>query len=255
VAGITAAKLKHPVWGVVLCTLAAAIKVPAALGIVYVAWDWVGVGVPWRQRVRPLITAGLIAGVVMVLLSKVSGLGFGWIANLGTPGTVRSWVAPATGIGMGATGLAHSVGLGISQGGVLTVTRLFGLGLAAAAAVYLLKVSDRIGSLKALGLSLLLFVVLGPVVQPWYLTWGLVLLAPVATGRLRNVVVVFTVVSPFLQLPGGHLLWHELLAYNPMAMALALIALLAALVAPLGRWSTAWRDPETPAIREMTAGV
>ena len=29
-------------WGVVLCALAASIKVPAAIGIVYVAWDWAG---------------------------------------------------------------------------------------------------------------------------------------------------------------------------------------------------------------------
>ncbi|HXY26709.1 MAG TPA: polyprenol phosphomannose-dependent alpha 1,6 mannosyltransferase MptB, partial [Acidimicrobiales bacterium] len=41
-AGITAARSLHPVWGVVLCALAASIKVPAAIGIVYVAWDWAG---------------------------------------------------------------------------------------------------------------------------------------------------------------------------------------------------------------------
>ena len=29
-------------WGVVLCALAAAIKVPAALGIVYIGWEWLG---------------------------------------------------------------------------------------------------------------------------------------------------------------------------------------------------------------------
>ena len=46
VAGITAAKLKHPVWGVVLCALAAAVKVPAALGIIYIGWDWIGAGLP-----------------------------------------------------------------------------------------------------------------------------------------------------------------------------------------------------------------
>src|SRR5580658_5084990 len=48
-AGVTAARCFHPVWGVVLCALAASIKVPAAMGILYVAWDWAGPGADWRR--------------------------------------------------------------------------------------------------------------------------------------------------------------------------------------------------------------
>ncbi len=242
-AGITAAKVKHPVWGVILCALAAAIKVPAALGIVYIGWEWMGAGVPWRQRVRPMVTAGIIAGVVMLALSEISGLGLGWIGNLATPGTVRSWLAPATGIGMGVGGLLHAVGLqGVSTAGVLSITRILGLLGAAVASVYLLINSDRIGGLKALGLSLLLFVVLGPVVQPWYLTWGVILLAPVATGRLRTLMIALSVMSPFIGLPGGRTLLDELVHANPLAVAAAFLVLLGVLLAPIGRWATAWRD-------------
>jgi hypothetical protein len=241
-AGMTAAKYKHPVWGVVLCALAAAIKVPAALGIVYIGWEWMGPGIPWRQRVRPLVTAGLVSGAIMLALSVVSGLGLGWIGNLATPGTVRSWLAPATGIGMALSGLLHLVGLGISQGGVLSVTRVLGLLGAAVASAYLLWNSDRIGGLKALGLSLLLFVVLAPVVQPWYLTWGIILMAPVAVGRLRSLLIVLSIASPFIGLPGGRTLLDELIHANPLAVAASLLVLLGVLVAPIGRWSTAWRD-------------
>ncbi|HEX3946141.1 MAG TPA: polyprenol phosphomannose-dependent alpha 1,6 mannosyltransferase MptB, partial [Acidimicrobiales bacterium] len=232
-AGITAAKYKHPVWGVALCALAAAIKVPAALGILYVGWDWMGTGLPWRQRIRPLVNAGLIAGAVMLALSVVSGLGLGWIGNLATPGTVRSWLAPATGIGMGVGGLLHAVGLtGVSTAGVLSITRVLGLLGAAVASVYLLINSDRVGALKALGLSLLLFVILGPVVQPWYLTWGVILLAPVATGRLRTLLIALSVISPFIGLPGGRTLLDELIHANPLAVAGALLVLLGVLLAP-----------------------
>ena len=77
VAGITAAKYRHPVVGIVLCTLAAAIKVPAAIGIVYVAWDWAGTGVAWRQRVRPLLKGGAISVAVMAFLSDGVGAGLG----------------------------------------------------------------------------------------------------------------------------------------------------------------------------------
>ena len=248
VAGITAARCKHPVWGVVLCALAAAIKVPAALGIVYIGWEWLGTGVDWRRRIRPVVLSGMLAGAVMLILSKVSGLGLGWIGNLATPGTVRSWVAPATGIGMGLTSLLHVVGLGVSQGGVLSVTRVLGLGAAAAASGYLLWHSDRIGGVQALGLSLLLFVLLGPVVQPWYLTWGIVLLAAVAEARLRSVLIVLSVGSLFLGLPGGRTLLVDLVHANPLAVAAVLLVLLAVFVVPIGRWSTAWRDTEPLAV-------
>ncbi len=54
-AGITAARSFHPVWGLVLCALAASIKVPAAIGIVYVAWDWAGPFADWRRRARMFV--------------------------------------------------------------------------------------------------------------------------------------------------------------------------------------------------------
>ncbi len=244
-AGITAAKYKHPVWGVVLCALAAAVKVPAALGIVYVGWEWMGPGIPWRERVRPLVTAGIISGAIMLALSEISGLGMGWVGNLATPGTVRSWLAPATGIGMGLTDLLHVVGLNVSQGGVLSVTRVLGLTAAAAISAYLLWNSDRIGSLRAIGISLLLFVVLGPVVQPWYLTWGVIMLAPIAVGRTRSVLLVLSMTAPFIGLPGGRTLLDELIHANPLAVAAALLVLLGVVLAPIGRWSTAWRSPVT----------
>jgi hypothetical protein len=242
VAGITAAKLKHPVWGVILCTLAAAIKVPAAIGIVYVAWDWAGPGVGWRERVRPLQKAAAVSLAVMTTLSVVTGLGWGWVANLGTPGTVRSWMAPATAVGLVISGAFHVVGVGVGLGGVLTVTRALGLLAAVAVALYCLKHSERLGLLRALGISLLMFVILGPVVQPWYLTWGLVLMAPVVVGRLRTLVLALSIVTPFIGLTGGASLLKQLIDTNPLAMVVAVMVLYGILILPLGRWTTAsWR--------------
>ena len=244
--GITAARYKHPVWGVILCALAAAIKVPAGLGVLYVGWEWIGIGVPWRQRVRPVLTAGIIAIGVLGFLSILSGLGWGWVANLETPGTVRSWLAPTTAVGLGLSGLLHLVGWQVSTTAVLSGARVFGFVLAGGAAVYLLKISDRIGGLKALALSLLLFVVLGPVVQDWYLTWGLLLLATVATGRWRTLIIAVSVLGPFLGLPGGRTLLEQLIHSDPLSVALALLVLLGVLFVPLGRWSTSWRWRAAP---------
>ena len=86
---------------------------------------------------------------------------------------------------------------------MLTVARFLGLLAAAVAGVWLLLNSDRIGTLKALGLTLLIFVLLGPVVQPWYLSWGLVLLAPVALGQLRSLVIGLSMARRSSNCPAG----------------------------------------------------
>jgi len=241
VAGVAVARNRHPVLGIVLCALATAIKAPAGLGVLYLGWEWLGPNVPWRQRVRPVLTAGLIALAVLALCSAVSGLGWGWVANLETPGTVRSWLAPTTALGLGTSGLFHTLGWQVSTSGVLSVARVLGFAVAGAAGVYLLRASDRIGGLKALAITLLLFVVLGPIVQQWYLTWGLVLLAPVAEGRWRSLVIAVSVLGPFLGLPGGRVLVDQLLHSDPISVALGLLGLLGVLLVPLGRWSASWR--------------
>ena len=240
-AGVTAARAKHPVWGVVLCALAASIKVPAAIGIVYIAWDWAGPGVDWRRHIRPLVKGGAISLAVMAVLSEVSGLGWGWIANLGTPDAVRSWMAPATAVGLVISGTLHVLHIGVGLGGVLTVTRLLGLMAATAIAAYCLRHKDHLGALIALGVTALAFVLLGPVVQPWYLTWGIILMAPVITGRLRTLALGLSIVAPFIGLTGGASLLNQLVATNPLAMVAAVFVLWGLVLLPLGTWTASWR--------------
>jgi alpha-1,6-mannosyltransferase len=240
-AGVTAARSFHPVWGVVLCALAASIKVPAAIGIVYIAWDWAGPFADWRRRARMVVRAGLVTVAVMGVLSLVSGLGWGWIANLGTPGTVRSWMAPATGFGLLISGTAHVIGIGVGLGGVLTLTRAIGLIGAAAIAVYCLRHRERIGMLGALGATMMAFVLLGPVVQPWYLTWGIIIVAPVVTGRWLYAVLGLSAVAPFIGLTGGSDLLSRLVHTDPASMVLAVMVLWAVAIVPLGNWTTSWR--------------
>jgi hypothetical protein len=256
-AGITAARSSHPVWGVVLCALAASIKVPAAIGIVYVAWDWAGPHADWRRRARTVVRAGLITGTVMGVLSLVSGLGWGWIANLGTPGTVRSWMAPATGFGLLISGSAHVVGIGVGLGGVLTLTRAIGLIAAAAIAFYCLRHRERIGLLGALGATMMAFVLLGPVVQPWYLTWGIIIAAPVVGGRWLYAVLGLSIVAPFIGLTGGADLLSELLHTDPLSMVLAVMVLWAVAIFPLGNWTTSWRIDRSrlPALPATSAAL
>jgi alpha-1,6-mannosyltransferase len=231
--GLAVAHRGRTVMGIVLCAFAAAVKVPAAIGVLYIGWNWMGTGLPWRARVRPLVTAGLIATTVMGALSVVTGLGWSWVLNLATPGTVRSWIAPATGAGILLTDMAHLVGIGVPLHAMLSFTRVLGLTIAFAAGLWLLARSDRIGFLRAMGLTMLAVVVLGPVVQPWYLSWGLMLLAPVATGKVRTLIVGSSIASAFIGLPGGRQLLHDLFTADPLTVAAALLACLAILIVPL----------------------
>ncbi len=237
VAGLALAARKHPVWGLVLCATAASFKAPAVLGCVYIGWEWLGPKVSTRMRLRPLAIAGLVTMGVLGVFTVMSGLGFGWVRNLETPGAVVSWLSPATGAGMGIAAVLHVVGIGVSTGSVIVVSRAIGLAIASVITVVLLFNADRLGWLRALGLSLLALVLLGPVVQPWYLTWGLLLLAPIALGRLRTMVMTLSVVSPFVGLPGGRDLLRGIVHAPMIETAIVLFLLWALLGAPLGRWT------------------
>jgi alpha-1,6-mannosyltransferase len=253
VMGLYLARRRHPVWGVVLCTLSAATKAPGAIGIVYIGWQWLGSGLPWRHRVRPLMTAGLLAGGVAAVITAFSGLGWAWVKALSNPSVVRSVIDPMTALGMILGSLTRLVGLG----GVtfaLHVTRGLGFLLAALVCGACLVHSDRLGTIKAVGLSLLAVVVLGPVVQPWYLAWGIVLLAPVASGRWRMVVVGTSLVGAFIGFPGGWELLQGLERASVWSMAVALVILLAVPVPPLVRrvrHFLAGRRPETTGLPEL----
>jgi hypothetical protein len=190
-----------------------------------------------------VVTAGLIGTGVLGFFSYVSGLGWGWVTILGTPGAVRSWTAPTTSLALAFTGIAHFVGVGVGLGGVLSVTRFFGLLAAGIAGVWLLLNSDRIGTLKAMGITLLLFVALGPVVQPWYLSWGLILLAPVALGRLRSLIIGLSMVTAFIELPGGTALVKPLIHGDPLQIILTLLWILVIMTVPV----TTWGQPNLPA--------
>jgi hypothetical protein len=60
VVGIALAVKRRPVWALVFCSCAAAIKAPAAMGLAYVAWTWLGPRATLKQRLRPIVSAGLV---------------------------------------------------------------------------------------------------------------------------------------------------------------------------------------------------
>ena len=244
VIGLALAVQRRPLWALLFVSLATAIKAPAAIGLAFVAWNWHPPESTLRQKVRPFVIGGVIAGATLGVTTLMAGFGFGWVKNLLSNGTVRSWAAPATGVGMAIGNIFHAVGWhSVTIGSVLSVTRFIGLMTAAAFAIWLLWHSSERGWVRSLGLSLILFVELGPVVQPWYLAWGLVVLAASYQGREHFWLLLLSITGPFIGLPGGRQLLSGLVHSNPLLIAVALAILGGVLLLPMGRW-TQWSWPE-----------
>jgi hypothetical protein len=247
VIGVALAVKKHPWWGVFFCAMAASVKAPAALAIAFIAWTWVKDNPTLRDRVKPILKATAVTAATMGVATFLAGFGFGWVKNLLSNGTVRSWAAPATAVGMAAGNLLHLVGLSsVSTTTVLSVARLLGLLTAMSFTLWLLLRGEHRGWVRSLGLALLLFVELGPVVQPWYLTWGIVLLAASYQRREHFWLLLLSITGPFIGLPGGRELLAGLVHSNLLLIALAIALLGGVLLIPMGRW-TQWSWPEQSA--------
>jgi hypothetical protein len=76
--------------------------------------------------------------------------------------------------------------------GARTVISMIGLLCAAAIGTWLLLRSPGPTMQRNLGLTLLVVALMGPILWNWYITWGVLVLAPVATGMLRRVVMVIS---------------------------------------------------------------
>jgi hypothetical protein len=188
-AGVAVAATGGLVVGTALVTVAALVKAPAVVALVFLPFMHRGAG--WRRAVVVAVTGGLTA----IALTLASGLGWGWVHTLGAGNPRRSLLSVTTGVGVLASN--------ITGAGAVSAVHAAGLLAAGAVAALLLVRIRAVGATRALGLTLLAVVVLGPVVQPWYLLWVLALLAPVAGRRLANGLAASSAVLCLLILPGG----------------------------------------------------
>jgi alpha-1,6-mannosyltransferase len=237
VAGVALAWRGHPVLGIVMCALGAQVKIPCLLGVVFIGWQWAPPAATPRRRTEAVVASLAIAGAVMAVVSELSGLGWDWLLNLSDPAKVNSWLDPATAVGLALGHLVGAVGLGSHGHALVVASRAAALGVAGVVVCVLLVRSDRIGPARALGWGLLAVVFLGPVVWPWYETWGLVFLALARDRWSRRVVLVLSTVACFATVPA-----HVLAGPGDIAAAVAGVGVVAAAAAfTLGRVHAAAR--------------
>jgi hypothetical protein len=203
VAGCAAARRNHILIGLLLCALAAEVKVPALIGALFIGWWWSD-GASWRQRLARISAAILTAVALMAVIGLVSGLGWRWLDGLSNPGVVVSWLDPVTAVGLLLSHVAGALGFGGHAAAYVQSARAVGFALAAVISIGLVLRSARVGAMQALGWSLLAFVLLGPVVWPWYETWGFVFLAVIAEGWTLRLLLALSAVACFADLPSVH---------------------------------------------------
>jgi alpha-1,6-mannosyltransferase len=215
VAACALARKNHILAGLTLCALAAEVKIPALIGAAFIGWWWAGAEPHLRPRLVKVASALVFTAGLMAAISAVSALGWGWVSGLSNPGSVVSWLDPATAVGLALAHIASALGYAGHSAAFVHCARLVALGIAAVISAYLLVRSPRIGAIEAIGWSLLAFVALGPVVWPWYETWGFVFLAVVAERWTLRLLLVLSAVACFADVPRPRLL----IAADPILVA------------------------------------
>ncbi|MEU2623330.1 polyprenol phosphomannose-dependent alpha 1,6 mannosyltransferase MptB [Streptomyces sp. NPDC007157] len=196
--GLVAALGRWPFLGVVLVTLAALVKAPAALGLLAVVVVQARKG---RSPVRATLTTAIASGATTVLATAVAGTGYGWIRALDTPVSPHNWALSSL-LGRATGALLEHLGSDLAPLAV-PVWHLLGLALTAVT-VLLIWVRLRPRPVYALGLSLAAVAAFGPAIRPWYAIWGLFLIAAAAPSTsVRHRVAAVTGVLALAVLPSG----------------------------------------------------
>lgn len=251
VCGVAAARRDKRVLAILLVALAAAVKLPAACGFVFLGWEWAG---PRQTTPRRLLGAATVTAIgvgIVAALCVVVGIGYGWVTALSNTGKVTSTLAPATLLGLVSGDMFRSIGIELGGSTLVALFRLAGLAVAGLVCFQILLRSDRIGMARALGLSLLVVIAFGPVIWPWYLPVGIALLAAGGVGRYRPAVTVVVIATSFLVWPTSVGLLSNLTTYRDV-LGLVVVVLIAG-AAYLAQHIAATRgddgDPVEPAPR------
>ncbi|MBW0017370.1 MAG: alpha-(1-_6)-mannopyranosyltransferase A [Mycobacterium sp.] len=189
-AGIALTFAGRNVLGIVLLTVAMAVKATAGLALPFLVWVWTR-HLRERRGYSPVVaflaaTASslLIFAVVFAVLSAVAGVGLGWLGALAGSVKIINWLTVPT----AAANLIHALVSGffpIDFYGLLRVTRLIGIVIIVVSLplVWWRNRRDDRAALTGIAWSMLIVVLFVPAALPWYYSWPLAVAAPLAQSR------------------------------------------------------------------------
>jgi len=212
----------HPLAGVLVAGVAAAIKVPALGATIFLGWTWPGpASSRWRRSAGALAGLG-IGCAVLEVAARATGAGWQWVGELRHSWVIWNFFTPDDAAVALIRGLARGLGSHARFATVFSEVTLVSSAAGAVVCCWLLWRTERLGLPSALGGALVTVALVLPAFHAWYLTWGLVLLAPAARGRNTFWLAWLSAVAAVLWLPAPRT------ATTALLLA-ALVALLTAL--------------------------
>ncbi|MBS41710.1 MAG: hypothetical protein CMH83_00785 [Nocardioides sp.] len=178
------------VWGAALGGLAAAVKAPGGLVVIGVVLLSLPPAADLRARLRRTTAAGAVAVGTLLGLGVVTGVGSGWVAALGVPGSVNTPLSLPTLVGGALDRVALVAGLDLPSATFLDLVRHLATATALVVAVVVTlraPTGRREDAVRAVALVMGALVLLSPVVHLWYLLWVTPFLAVVRLPRTGQV--------------------------------------------------------------------
>jgi alpha-1,6-mannosyltransferase len=189
-AGIALTLASRHIAGIALIAVGVAVKATAGIALPFMVWVWMR-HLCERRGYRPLRAFAVAAGTsvlifvaVFAVLSGVAGVGLGWLTALAGSVKIINWLSIPT----AAANLIHAIGglfFAVSFYAVLQITRVVGIAIVAVALPLLwwrFRHDDR-QAITGIAWAMLVVVLFAPAALPWYYSWPLAVLAPLAQSR------------------------------------------------------------------------
>jgi alpha-1,6-mannosyltransferase len=195
------------VGGIALVTAAMAVKASAAVALPFLVLVWAA-RLPGSPRARIVKAAAAGIGVFVAVFAAftfAAGVSLGWLPALSAPSMIVNWMSIPTGVGE----FTHTlVGLlvDVPKQPFINVTRVLG-GLLLVYIAWQQWWASRDGgpdAVRRAGIVLLAVAVLSPAMLPWYVSWGIALIAAVPwTVRGLQVAVFVSLMLVIFYYPNG----------------------------------------------------
>lgn len=146
------------------------------------------------KKIMRWLIAALSALLVMVVLGLISTFGLDWIQALVTPGEVLTLLSPSSTVGYILGLIFETLGIASIET-LLAIVRIlvFASALVVISIYLLFTKGENIMRVGAYVFALI--VIASPVIQPWYVLWVLLLIAPIGIRNVLHLrIVVFSTV-------------------------------------------------------------
>jgi alpha-1,6-mannosyltransferase len=206
-AGALVALRGAPAWGIALVSGAMAVKASAGVALPFLVLVWAG-QLSGSRTAR--ITKGAAAGIGVFVVAfgactLAAGVDLGWLPALSAPSMIVNWMSIPTGAGE----LIHTlVGLvaDLPKQPFINVTRIIGAAVLLWIAVRQWWAARDGGpdAIRRAGIVLFAVALLSPATLPWYVSWGMALLAAAAwSARAMALAVFFSMMLVIAYYPNG----------------------------------------------------